>query len=80
MVKNPNGYGAPNFHLFFNENIDADGDRATSTSKAAFVVRSEGNKPEMAILASYDDVLVREKGQWKFQRRVVHGDIPAPRQ
>jgi uncharacterized protein (TIGR02246 family) len=78
MAKNPNGYGSPNFHLFFNENIDVDGDRATGTSKAAFVVRADGNKPEMAILASYDDVFVRDHGQWKFLRRVVHGDIPSP--
>lgn len=78
MAKNPSGYGSPNFHLFFNENIDVAGDRATGTSKAAFVVRTDGNKPEMAILASYDDAFVRDHGQWKFQRRVVHGDIPGP--
>src|SRR5262249_26796145 len=69
IANNPSGFGSPNFHLFFNESIDVDGDRATGTSKAAFVVRSESNRPDVAILASYEDAFVREHGQWKFQRR-----------
>jgi hypothetical protein len=78
MAANPAHLNSPNFHLFFNESIDVDGDRGTAISKSAFVVRSDGNKPDMVFLASYDDVLIREKGKWKFQRRLVHGDIPAP--
>ena len=79
MASNPAHLNSPNFHIFFNESIDVDGDIATATSKSAYVVRSDSNKPEMVFLAHYDDSFVRENGQWKFQRRVVHGDIPAPK-
>jgi hypothetical protein len=79
MTSNPAHLNSPNFHIFFNESIDVDGDMATATSKSAYVARSDSNKPDMVFLAHYDDSFVRENGQWKFQRRVVHGDIPAPR-
>jgi hypothetical protein len=78
--RNPLGFGTPNFHVFFNESIEVQGERATAVSKSAFVVPSEGNRPEAVILASYDDVFTRENGRWKFLKRVVHGDIPAPKQ
>jgi hypothetical protein len=78
MAANPAHLNSPNFHLFFNESIDVDGDRATAISKSTFVARSDSNKPDMVFLASYDDELIREHGKWKFLRRVVHGDIPAP--
>jgi hypothetical protein len=79
MNSNPAHLNSPNFYIFFNEGIDVDGDRATATSKSAFVVRSDSNKPDLVFLAHYDDEFIREHGQWKFRRRVVHGDIPAPR-
>jgi SnoaL-like domain len=77
--RNPAGFGTPNFHLFSNETVGVQGDRATARSKGAFVVPAEGNRPAMVLLATYDDVLTREDGKWKFLRRVVRGDIPAPR-
>jgi hypothetical protein len=77
--RNPLGFGTPNFHVFFNQSIDVQGERATALSKSAFVVPGLNNRPEAVILASYDDVFTREGGHWKFLRRVVHGDIPAPR-
>lgn len=79
MSRNPLGFREPNFHVFFNEVIDVDGDRATSTSQSLFVVPGERNTPELALMASYEDVLVREGGRWKFLKRVVHGNIPVPR-
>jgi SnoaL-like domain len=79
MTSNPAHLNSPNFHIFFNESIDVDGDTAIATSKSAYVVRSDSNKPDIVFLAHYDDTLVRENGQWKFERRIVHGDIPAPR-
>jgi uncharacterized protein (TIGR02246 family) len=68
-----------NFHLFVNETIDVNGDQATATSKGAFVMASSSNKPEMLLLATYRDQLVREDGRWKFRRHEVQGDIPVPR-
>jgi len=47
--------------------------------QSLYVVTGERNTPELALMASYDDVLVREDGRWKFQKRVVRGNIPAPR-
>ncbi len=78
--RNPAGYKTPNFHVFFNENIDVHGDHATATSKSAFLVPGEGNKADAAIVAEYQDEFTREDGHWKFLRRVVRGDIPAPAQ
>jgi hypothetical protein len=76
---NPLGVATPNFHVFFNQSIEVQGDRATAVSKSAFVAPGQSNRPEAVILASYDDVFTRENGRWKFLRRVVHGDIPAPK-
>jgi uncharacterized protein (TIGR02246 family) len=76
--KNPTGLRSPNFHLFANETIRVDGDSAVAISKGLFVVPNKANNPEMVMLATYEDVLVRENGRWKFKKRVVHGDIPAP--
>ncbi len=79
IARNPAGYRIPNFHIFFNESIDVQGERATATSKSAFVVPGEGRRAEAAIIANYHDVFARENGRWKFLRRVVHSDIPAPK-
>src|SRR4029079_3362223 len=68
-----------NFHLFFGEAIEVNGDRATAVSKGGFVMASSANKPEMLLLATYRDEFVREDGRWKFKRREVQGDIPVPR-
>jgi uncharacterized protein (TIGR02246 family) len=76
--QNPTGFRSPNFHLFANERIQVDGHEATALSKGIFVVPGDGNKPDMVMLATYSDILTRENGRWKFKRRVVHGDIPAP--
>ena len=66
-----------NFHLFTNDRIDLNGDRAAAETKWIFMVRSAGGKPEPFYLGHYEDELVREKGEWKFLRRVVFSDIPA---
>jgi uncharacterized protein (TIGR02246 family) len=68
-----------NFHLFFGEAIEVNGNEATAVSKGGFVMASTANKPEMLLLATYRDQFVREDGRWKFKRREVHGDIPVPR-
>jgi hypothetical protein len=77
--RNPLGFGTPNFHVFFNQSIDVQGERATAVSRSEFVVPGQSNRPEAVILASYDDLFIKQNGRWKFLRRVVHGDIPAPK-
>ena len=76
--QNPTGFRSPSFHLFANEILQVNGDEATSSSKGIFVVPGENNQPAMVMLATYSDVLTREDGRWKFKKRVVHADIPAP--
>jgi uncharacterized protein (TIGR02246 family) len=76
--KNPTGVRNPNFHLFANEIIQVRGNEATALSKGMFVVPNAGNAPEIVMMATYEDVLIRDGGRWKFKRRVVHADIPAP--
>ena len=77
--RNPAGYKTPNFHIFFNESIEVQGDRGTALSKSAFVVPGEGGKADAVILANYHDVFIRENGRWKFLQRVVRSDIPVPK-
>jgi hypothetical protein len=69
-----------NFHLYFNESIDLDGDQGTGVSKGGFVMAAaDNNKADFLLLATYRDQFVREEGRWKFKRREVIGEIPVPR-
>ncbi len=77
MRKNPSGLRSPGFHLFVNEIIQVKGNEATAVSKGFYVVPNEANAPAIAMLATYNDVLIRENGHWKFKKRAVHGDLPA---
>lgn len=65
------------FHLFYNETIDLNGDHATALSKGAFYVRGEGNKLETTAVVNYHDEFVREDGRWKFKRRILGEARPA---
>ena len=79
FAENALGFAEPNYHLFFNETVDFTGpDKATASSQSLYMVPGEGGAPRAAMMARYDDRLVREGGRWKFSRRVVHGQMPAP--
>jgi len=71
------GLGAPNYHLFSNEMISVDGDRAEATTKWIFMVQGEAGRPQMFYLGHYEDTFIREKGDWKFLSRTAYADIPA---
>ena len=69
-----------NFHLYFNESIELNGDTGSAISKGGFVMTNADNtKADFLLLATYRDQFVREDGKWKFKRREVIGEIPAPR-
>lgn len=73
------GLGEPNFHVLFNERIELKGDTATSTSQAFFVAPGATGAPQLIMMASYDDRLVRTRDGWRFARRVVKAEIvPRP--
>jgi hypothetical protein len=78
FAENALGFAEPNYHLFFNETVDFTGpDSASARSQSLYMVPDEAGAPRAAMMASYDDELVREGGRWKFARRVVHGQMPA---
>jgi uncharacterized protein (TIGR02246 family) len=64
-------------HAPVNDVIDLDGDRATATSTWIYLVRGDGDVPEVSKIGRYIDVLTREDGSWKFLRREAPADIPA---
>jgi uncharacterized protein (TIGR02246 family) len=79
FAENALGFAEPNYHLFFNETVAFTGpDSASAGSQSLYMVPGEGGAPRAAMMAQYDDQLVREDGHWKFARRVVHGQMPAP--
>lgn len=65
------------YHVVANVTIEVDGDRATATSTWMYVVRAEGDVPELAKIGHYEDQLVREDGAWRFALRRAPTDIPA---
>jgi len=78
MEKNiPGPNTAHNYHVLSNFEIDVHGDTATAWSRWAFVVPGPDQKPVLAQGGRYDDLLVREDGHWRFQRRVASNDLPS---
>lgn len=73
-----NATGA-NLHTYANEKISFTGsDSATAISRGEFYVQDAAGQPQLLMIATYRDELVREDGVWKFRRREVQGDIPGP--
>ena len=78
FAENALGFAEPNYHLFFNETVEFTGpDSATATSQSLYMVPGEDDAPRAAMMAEYDDELVREGGPWKLARRGVRGLMPA---
>jgi hypothetical protein len=76
---NTTGAVPTSFHVLSNEDIDVQGDRASSVTKWIFVRQSADGKPEWVFLGHYDDTFVRENGRWRFLRREAFTDIPVQR-
>ena len=74
--KNTGGVKSPNFHIFNNEVITVEGDRATALSKWTFVVQGEDNRPQWVYLGHYHDIFIKQDGRWKFLQRKVTSAIP----
>lgn len=71
----PPAPGEGGHHLFADQRVEVDGNRATAHSRWVFITATEG-RPALAMLGAYDDELVRVDGRWLFLRRVVTTDIP----
>ena len=72
--------GPASYHVFSNEQIAVDGDRASATTKWIFVMQNDETNPRWVYLGHYDDTFVREDGRWRFLKRQAFTDIPAQRQ
>jgi ketosteroid isomerase-like protein len=64
------------WHLVTEPEISLDGDRATGTVTWAWVGRGGTDTPVMRLLGHYQDSYVRERGRWRYRRRIAHTDIP----
>jgi ketosteroid isomerase-like protein len=73
---NPAPPGPTSWHLVTESGIDVHGDRATGTVTWALLQRGDGDTPVMRLLGHYDDIYVRERGRWRYQRRTAHTDLP----
>lgn len=80
FAANPLGFREPNFHVFFNETIEVEGSHATARSMSLYVVPDDAGGYRIALMAAYEDDLVKVDGAWKFRRRAVKGLTPEARQ
>ena len=72
----PNDGENRNYHVLSNMIVDVEGDRAEAWSRWTFYVAGEDGRPTVAGAGIYEDDLIREDGEWKFQRRVALSSIP----
>jgi hypothetical protein len=75
FTANSLGLAEPNFHVLFNERIELHGDRADATSQSFYVAPGADGAPQIIMMASYVDSLVRTPQGWKFAKRVVKGNM-----
>jgi uncharacterized protein (TIGR02246 family) len=76
---NPRPNGSGTYHVMTNDQIEIDGDRASSTTKWIYITPGDDGAPKVVYLGHYDDEFIRENGAWKFLRREAITDIPAPK-
>jgi uncharacterized protein (TIGR02246 family) len=70
--------GGDDLHLVGNVDIEVgDDDTARATSTWVYLVRGDGDVPQLAKLGHYEDVLRREGGRWRFAHRHAPTVIPA---
>jgi uncharacterized protein (TIGR02246 family) len=76
---NPRPNGSGTFHVMTNDQIEIDGDRASSVTKWIYITPADDGAPRMVLLGHYDDRFIRENGAWKFLRREAPVDVPVPK-
>ena len=66
---------AGSVHLLTDLNIRLNGNEATAHSRWTLIVHQGENRPVVSASGHYSDLLVRENGAWKFQRREIVADL-----
>ena len=74
-LKGDDGPRRTAFHQIGNATIDVDGDRATSRVMWAYVTHDDESYPLVLQVGHYDDLLVRDGGRWRFERRTITRDF-----
>ena len=77
MTKTLAGRAGSSYHVIGNPVIHLDGDRATTDVTWVVVTRTETGAPAVTMLGRHRDIVVRQRGEWKFQRREGHVDLPS---
>jgi ketosteroid isomerase-like protein len=77
MTKTLGGRQGSSYHVICNPVIHLDGDEATTDVTWVVVTRAESGAPAVTMLGRHRDVVVRQRGEWKFQRREGHVDLPS---
>ena len=80
MAKALAGAKGSSFHIISSPAVKLDGDCATSEVMWTVVQRDADGKPSVGMIGRHVDDLVRERGQWRFQRRKGYVDIPSAMQ
>ena len=65
------------YHLIANPIINLDGDRATTDVSWAVITCGPEGQSVLSMFGRHRDVLVRERGHWRFLRREGLIDIPS---
>jgi hypothetical protein len=73
----PGRYGS-DYHIMSDFIITLDGNSATSWSRWTWIVEGEEGKPVAQRSGHYEDDLVKEGNQWKFQHRLTVTELPTP--
>lgn len=63
-------------HIMSNMMIHLSTDRSRAFSRWTYIIPGPAGSPSLALCGHYDDELVREDGRWKYQSRIVCGDLP----
>ncbi len=71
----PGQYGN-SYHIMSDFLIQPSGDTATAWSRWTWVVEGADGKPAIQRSGHYEDTLVRERGQWRFKRRLTVTEMP----
>jgi uncharacterized protein (TIGR02246 family) len=77
MTKTLAGRQGRSYHVICNPIVHVDGDRATTDVTWVVVTRAESGAPALTMLGRHRDIVVRQRGEWKFARREGHVDLPA---
>jgi hypothetical protein len=62
-------------HVMTSLDIKVDGDTAQAWSRWLWIVKGTDGKPRVERGGRYEDILIRENGQWKFKQRQAFTEI-----